>query len=175
MTDAGFGYTRTARALHWLTALALAVQFAIGYAMEAEDGGQGRGRGRGRGGDSGRGRGRGGDDGGYLDDPDTLVKVHVALGLTILVLAALRIVWRRVAGLPPWADQLSTAQRRLAHWTERVLLATLFVIPLSGIALVTSGDDDLVWIHVAGHVVFLAALVAHVGLVVSKRLLPRML
>ena len=130
--------------------LALAAQFAVGYAMDADDGGQGRGRGRGRGGDSGRGRGRGGDDGGYLDDPDTLVKVHVALGLTILVLAVVRVVWRRVAGLPPWAEQLSPAQRRLAHWTERVLLATLFVIPLSGLALVASGDDDLVWIHVAG-------------------------
>ncbi len=172
---AGVGYSPATKALHWLTVLALAAQFAVGYAMDADDGGQGRGRGRGRGGDSGRGRGRGGDGGGYLDDPDTLVKVHVALGLTILVLAVVRVVWRRVAGLPPWAEQLSPGQRRLAHWTERTLLATLFVIPISGLALVLSGEDDLVWIHVAGHVVFLTALVAHVGLVVGKRLLPRML
>lgn len=172
--QAGVGYSPATKALHWLTVLALAAQFAVGYAMGADDGGQGRGRGRGRGGDSGRGRGRGGDGGGYLDDPDTLVKVHVALGLTVLVLALVRVVWRRVAGLPPWAEQLSPGQRRLAHWTERTLLATLFVIPLSGLALVISGDDDLVSIHVAGHVVFLAALVAHVGLVVGKRLLPRM-
>lgn len=165
------GYRGTTKALHWLTVLALAAQFAVGYTMDADD--SGRGRGRGRSGESGRGRG--GDDGGYLDDPDTLVRVHVALGLTILVLAVVRIVWRRVAGLPPWAEQLSPAQRRLAHWTERALLATLFVIPLSGLALVASGDDDIAGIHVAGHVVFLAALVAHVGLVAGKRLLPRML
>ena len=46
---------------------------------------------------------------GYLDDPDTLLKVHVVLGLTILVLAVARVVWRRVAGLPPWAEQLTAA------------------------------------------------------------------
>lgn len=169
------GYHPATKALHWLTVLALAAQFAVGYQMDADDSGRGRGRGRGRGGESGRGRGRGGESGGYLDDPDILLKVHVALGLTILVLAVARVVWRRVAGLPPWAEQLTQTQRRVATWTERVLLMTLFVIPLSGLALVASGDDDLVWLHVTGHVLFLAALLAHVGLVAWRGLLPRML
>ena len=159
--------------LHWLTVLAVAAQFAVGYLMDADD--SGRGRGRGRGGESGRGRGRGGESGGYLDDADTLLKVHIALGATILVLAVARVAWRRVAGLPPWAEQLTPTQRRLATWTERILLGTLFVIPVSGLALVASGEDDLVWLHVAGHVLFLAALLAHVGLVAWRGLLPRML
>jgi cytochrome b561 len=174
ITPAGqAGYRPATKALHWLTVLALAAQFAVGYLMDADE--SGRGRGRGRGGESGRGRGRGGESEGYLDDPDTLVKVHVVLGLTILALAVARVVWRRVAGLPPWAEQLTPAQRRLATWTERVLLLTLFVIPLSGLALVASGDDDLVWLHVTGHVVFLAALLPHVALVAWRGLLPRML
>lgn len=165
------GYRSSQKVLHWLTVLALAAQLAIGYLMDADD--SGRGRGRGRGGDSGRGRG--GDSSGYLDDPDVFVRVHVALGVTILALAVARVVWGRVVGLPPWAEQLTSGQRRLATWTERVLLTTLFVIPLSGLALVASGDDDLVWLHVAGHVVFFVALLAHLGLVVGRGLLPRML
>ena len=165
------GYRPSQKVLHWLTVLALAAQLAIGYLMDADD--SGRGRGRGRGGDSGRGRG--GDSSGYLDDPDVFVRVHVALGVTILALAVARVVWRRVVGLPPWAEQLTSGQRRLATSTERVLLTTLFVIPLSGLALVASGDDDLVWLHVAGHVVFFVALLAHLGLVVGRGLLPRML
>jgi len=168
-------YRPAAKALHWLTVLALALQFAVGYLMDADDSGQGRGRGRGRGEESGRGHGRGGESDGYLDDPDTLVKVHVALGLTILVLAVARVVWRRVAGLPAWAERLTPAQRRVATWTERVLLATLFAIPISGLALVVSGDDDVLWVHVTGHLVFFAALLAHVGLVAWRGLLPRML
>ena len=168
-------YATAVKVLHWLTVLALAAQFAVGYVMDADDSGRGRGRGRGRGGESGRGRGRGGESDGYLDDPDTLLKVHVVLGLSILVLAVARVVWRRVAGLPPWAERLTAGQRRLATWTERVLIATLFVIPLSGLALVVSGDDDVLWLHVAAHVAFFAALVAHVGLVAWRGLLPRML
>ncbi|MFC7363091.1 cytochrome b [Nocardioides astragali] len=164
------GYHPATKALHWLTVLALATQFAVGYQMDANDSGRGRGRG-----ESGRGRGRGGESGGYLDDPDILLKVHVALGLTILGLAVARVGWRRVAGLPPWAEQLRPTQRRVATWTERVLLMTLFVIPLSGLALVAAGDDDLVWLHVTGHVLFLAALLAHLGLVAWRGLLPRML
>lgn len=173
--DVGTGYHPATKALHWLTVLALAVQFAVGYVMDADDSGRGRGRGRGRGAASGRGRDGGGESGGYLDDPDTLLRVHVTLGLTILVLAVARIGWRRVAGLPPWAEQLTPTQWRLATWTERVLLVTLFVIPVSGLVLVASGDDDLVWPHVTGHVLFLAALLAHVGLVAWRGLLPRML
>lgn len=165
------GYRPSQKVLHWLTVLALAAQLAIGYLMDADD--SGRGRGRGRGGDSGRGRG--GDSSGYLDDPDVFVRVHVALGVTILALAVARVAWRRVVGLPPWAEQLTSGQRRFATWTERVLLTTLFVIPLSGLALVVSGDDDLVWLHVAGHVAFFVALLAHLGLVVGRGLLPRML
>lgn len=174
-TDAPTGYRPASKVLHWLTVLVLAAQFAVGYVMEADDSGNGRGRGRGRGGGSGRGRGRGGESEGYLDDPETLLKVHVVLGLTVLALAVARVVWRRVAGLPPWAEQLTAAQRRVATWTERVLLASLFVVPASGLALVATGDDDVLWLHVAAHVTFFAALLVHLGLVAWRGLLPRML
>jgi cytochrome b561 len=135
--------------------------------MDADD--SGRGRGRGRGGESGRGRGRGGD----LDVlDDGWVTAHVALGVSILLLAIVRLWWRRRAGLPPWAPTLSAAERTLAHWTERVLYTLLFAIPATGLWLVLVSDDALA-IHVTTHVGFFVALAAHVGLVLKHQLLDR--
>lgn len=169
------GYGRVAKVLHWLTVAALAAQFTIGYVMEADDGGRGRGRGRGRGGEDGghgRGRGRGGDDDSVLDQGWSLLTAHVALGLAILTLALIRVAWRRVDGLPPWAETLSEGERRFAHVTERVLLTMLFVVPVTGLALVL-GDDDWLALHVTAHVVFFVALAAHVGLVLKHTLVDR--
>ena len=173
-------YTRTSRALHWGTALVLAAQFTVGYLLDDDDGGRGRGRGRGE--DSGRGRGRGGDrdeasgggdDGGPLGlDDDGLLTLHVVLGVTILALAVARVLWRRHAGLPPWAETLSHGERTLAHWTEKALLALLFVIPLTGLWLVLVSDDALT-IHVASHIAFYVALAAHLGLVLKHQLIDR--
>ncbi len=63
-----------------------------------------------------------------------LGEAHVLLGLLILTLAVVRVAWRRHDGLPPWSEHLSDGDRRLVHWTERVLLTLLFVVPLSGSA-----------------------------------------
>ena len=106
--------------------------------------------------------------------------MHVGLGVLIVLLACIRVAWRRLDGLPPWAQTLSPAERRLATVTERAMLVMLFVVPITGLTLVL-GDDDLLPLHVAAHVVFFVALAAHVGLVVkhqvvdSDRLLARML
>lgn len=158
------GYGLVSKTLHWLTVLAVVAQFTVGYLMEDESG-HGRGRGRGEG--SGHGRGRGGED-----DPD-LLWVHVALGVTILVLVVVRLLWRRT-GLPPWAPSLTEGDRRFLHATEVALLGSLVVVPVTGVVLVL-GDDDLLPLHVAAHVAFFAALAAHLTVVLRRRLLPRML
>ena len=166
-------YGRAARALHWATVLAVLAQFSVGYLMEVDDGGRGRGRGR----SGGSGRGRGGEDEGYADVterlaawPGDLLAWHVVLGVTVLLLAVVRLVWRRAHGLPPWAETLSVTERRVAHWTERALLTLLLVVPSSGLALLVVGDD-LVAVHVASHVAFFVALAAHVGLVLKHQAL----
>jgi cytochrome b561 len=170
------GYGRVAKVLHWATVLALLAQLAVGYAMEAGD--SGRGRGRGRSGGPGRGRGRGGEGEGYdvaerlAAWPEDLLAWHVVLGMTVLLLAAARVAWRRGHGLPPWAETLSSTERRVAHWTERALLALLFAIPLTGLSLVVGGDD-LVALHVASHVALFVALAAHLGLVLKHQLVDR--
>ena len=50
-------------------------------------------------------------------------------------------------GLPPWAETLSTAERTLAHWTERALPSSVRC-PLTGLWLVVV-SDDAVTVHVA--------------------------
>jgi cytochrome b561 len=164
------GYGVISKVLHWATALLLVAQFTVGYAMD-DVGGRGRGQGRGEG--SGHGRGRGGAGSDFADVD--LLPVHVTLGVLVIAVALVRVIWRRATDLPPWDERLSARQRVLAHRTELVLLASLFVVPATGLALVLSGEDDLLWLHVSAHVVFFSALLAHLALVLGKRLLPRML
>jgi cytochrome b561 len=157
------------RTLHWLTAAALVAQFTLGYLLDV--GGRGRGRGRGRSGDSGRGRGRGGDDLDIFGD-DAVLTAHVLVGVTILALAMFRLYWRRRTTLPPWAEGLSSAERTIAHWTERALYLLLFVIPLTGLWLVLVSDDALA-VHVASHIAFFLAIAAHLGLVLKHQVVNR--
>lgn len=99
---------------------------------------------------------------------------HVLLGLTIIAVAALRVVWRRTTPLPPWDPRLTRTDRKVLHWAERILLALLFVVPATGIVLVV-GSDDLVGLHIAAHLCFYAALAVHVAVVVRRRVVGRML
>jgi len=104
----------------------------------------------------------------------TLPAVHVLLGLTIMVVAVLRMVWRRTTPLPPWDPRLTSTDRKVLHHVERALLTLLLVVPATGIALVVV-SDDLVPLHVVAHVCFYAALAVHVGVVVRRRVVGRML
>jgi cytochrome b561 len=162
------GYGAVTKTLHWLTVAAVAAQFTVGYSLDV---GGGRGRGRGRGGESGRGRGRGGDSLDVFGD-DTLLTVHVVLGASILVLTAVRLLWRRRSTLPPWAEGLSPFERKLAHRTEQALYVLLFAIPISGLWLVLV-SDDAVGVHIAFHVAFFVVIAAHLGLVLKHQLIDR--
>ena len=168
------GYGLVTKLLHWLTVAALVAQFTIGYLLE-DDSGRGRGRGRGRGGESGHGRGRGGDDDvdlGFASGDDGLLTMHVVVGVSILALAIIRLLWRRNTPLPPWAPALSSAEKVFASWTERVLYLSLFLIPLTGLSLLLI-SDDLLFAHIATHVLFFAALAAHLGLVLKHQFIDR--
>jgi uncharacterized membrane protein len=70
-------------------------------------------------------------------------------------------------GIGHEAKSLSAAERRIAHHTERVLLVMLFVIPPTGLV-VLLGDDDLLGLHIAAHIVFFVALATHLALVLGR-------
>lgn len=170
-----YGYDVVTRLLHWLTVMLLLAQFAVGYGMGTVSEWI-----------------SGTDD---SDADESAVFAHAWLGAAILVLATVRLLWRQIAGLPPWAAQLTERDRRLAHRTEQLLYVLLFVIPVTGLALLfVSGeerdvavdrewhppsalvDDDLLLsAHVLSHIALYLLLVFHIGLAVRRRTLTRMM
>ena len=58
------------------------------------------------------------------------------------------------------------------HWLTFGLLVMLFVIPPTGLV-VLLGDDDLLGLHIAAHIVFFVALATHLGLVLGRGLRGR--
>ncbi|PUB23573.1 cytochrome b561 [Promicromonospora sp. AC04] len=112
--------------------------------------------------------------GDLADGELSLAGWHVLLGLAIVAVGVLRVVWRRTTPLPPWDVRLTATDRTVLHRVERVLLALLFVVPATGIALVV-GSDDLVPLHIAAHLCFYAALAVHLFVVLRRRVVGRML
>lgn len=125
-------------------------------------------------------------------EEDKLLLLHGLLGLLILSIAIVRLIYRLKAGLPPWAPTLTPAERRMAHWTEVVLYSLMFLIPLTGLALLfASGEDWEIWGrewqapyevadddlllagHITTHVLFFIAFLAHIGLVFKHQLVNR--
>jgi cytochrome b561 len=102
----------------------------------------------------------------------SLPALHVVLGLSIIVLALVRMAWRRTTPLPPWAEHLGAGERRLESWLEQVMLGLLVVVPATGLLLVAAGDDWLP-VHVAAQIAFLAAIAGHVALVLRHTVVRR--
>ena len=57
---------------------------------------------------------------------------HKSVGITILALAALRLLWRSANPTPPLPSTLKPYERRLANTSHALLYVLLFALPLSG-------------------------------------------
>ncbi len=57
---------------------------------------------------------------------------HKEIGMTVLLLAILRLIWRYFNTTPVLPDTLKTYERRLAHLTHTLLYLLIFAIPVSG-------------------------------------------
>lgn len=57
---------------------------------------------------------------------------HKWLGITVFLLAALRIAWRHAVSPPPWPEAMPAWQRRAARSTHLALYALMLAVPLSG-------------------------------------------
>ncbi|WP_101924921.1 MULTISPECIES: cytochrome b [Luteimonas] len=71
--------------------------------------------------------------------------LHKSLGLTILALAALRVLWRLYAGAPRPVPGTPAWQARLASLTHVALYALLFALPLSGWTFNSAAGYPLQW------------------------------
>ena len=67
-----------------------------------------------------------------------LTQLHKSIGLTLLVLAVLRLAWRVVNPVPPLPTNLKSYERVLAHVTHIGLYLVIFAIPISGWIMVSA-------------------------------------
>jgi len=108
-------FTLLSRILHWLMAAMLLTMLFIGVSMVAS-----------------------------LSNYHRLVAIHRPLGIMILILAAIRLVNRMFATLPPFPPTMSRPERFVATASERLLYTLLFALPLVGWGMLSAGHYPIV-------------------------------
>lgn len=98
------------RILHWLMAAMLLTMLFIGVAMVAS-----------------------------LGNYHQLVALHRPLGITILILAIIRLINRKFSTLPPFPPTMSSLERLAASWSERLLYTLMILLPLVGWSMLSAG------------------------------------
>jgi cytochrome b561 len=108
-------FTVLMRILHWLTAAMVLAMLGIGVAMVAS-----------------------------LGDYHRLVSIHRPLGIAILIVVVIRFVNRQFSTLPPFPASMSSRERLIAHASEVLLYALLFVLPLIGWGMLSAARFPIV-------------------------------
>ncbi|HYM02308.1 MAG TPA: cytochrome b [Stellaceae bacterium] len=99
------GYDAVHKLFHWLVFVLVAVQFTIGWRMPEI----------------------------HRDTkPDGAIAWHLAVGATILAVAALRLAWRLYRPVPLLRDGVPPWEQRIAAWTHGLLYVLLFAMLLLG-------------------------------------------
>lgn len=70
---------------------------------------------------------------------------HKSVGLTIMVLALLRLLWRSTNPTPPLPPTLKPYERSLARVTHALLYILLFALPLSGWTMSSARGFPVSW------------------------------
>jgi cytochrome b561 len=114
-------YDNAAIALHWLVALLIFAVFPLGV---------------------------------YMHDlplsPATLqlYSYHKWMGITVLLLAVLRVVWRFTHTPPALPEGMPRWQKAASHGTHHLLYLLLFAVPLSGWVMSSAKGYQTVWFGV---------------------------
>jgi cytochrome b561 len=110
-------YNGVAIAIHWLTAVAIVTQFALGWTMIS------------------------------LRPPSylhfTLHQWHKSIGITILALSVLRLLWRLLHRQPPLPATMPTWEKRVAKLSHVTLYVLLIALPISGWAVVSASPLNI--------------------------------
>ena len=109
-------YTAVAKSLHWLIAVLIFVMFPLAWTM--------------------------GDFSGV--QKFRLYNLHKSIGITILALMTLRLFWRSVQAAPALPASAPKWERTVAYLGHFALYAALFVMPLSGWAMISASDKPSV-------------------------------
>lgn len=111
-------YRAPAKALHWITAVAVVTLLALGLWMTG------------------------------LPIGLTKLEAyawHKWIGLTVLVLTVGRIAWRWHAPPPPLPNTVTRWERRLAPFSHAALLVLLLALPITGWLMSSAGGVDVYW------------------------------
>ncbi|MCV2367517.1 cytochrome b [Roseateles oligotrophus] len=113
-------YSAVAMALHWLLALAIVGSLGLGLYMS---------------------------DLPFSPSRLKLYNWHKWAGVSILLLSALRLLWR-LTHRPPADLPMPALQARAAHLTHALLYALFFAVPLAGWAYSSAAGFPIVWFGV---------------------------
>jgi cytochrome b561 len=113
--DSSARFPRSMRVLHWLLAVLLLCMLFIGALMVTS----------------------------LLDYP-RLLALHRPLGISILLLAIIRLVNRKRSALPPFPVTMSKRERQIASWSERLLYGLMIGLPLVGWGMLSAGSTPIV-------------------------------
>ncbi|MDR5773628.1 MULTISPECIES: cytochrome b [unclassified Caballeronia] len=104
------------RALHWLMAICILAMLFIGVGMVST----------------------------VRPDYLTLVSIHKPLGVTILVLALIRLVVRLLRGAPPLPANMPEPMKLAAHLSHLAFYALMIGLPLIGYGMLSAADYPVV-------------------------------
>ncbi len=108
-------YSTVARTLHWIIALLIVANLALGFAHDA------------------------------LPKDWAVMPVHKSIGLTVLALTLVRIGWRLTHRAPPLPAAMPGWERGAAQATHFAFYALMLLLPLSGWIMSSAGDRPLNW------------------------------
>lgn len=113
-------YTLPARALHWLTALAIIAAFALGITTDNMEG--------------------------FSMQKLKLINYHKWIGIAVLLLVALRLLWRLSHRPPALPANMASWEKQVAHLTHIVLYVLMFAVPLGGWLYSSAKGYPVVWL-----------------------------
>lgn len=110
-------YDQVAIAIHWVTAAAIVIQFALGWTMIS------------------------------LRPPSylhfSLHQWHKSIGISILVLSLMRLLWRVLHRPPPLPATMPAWEKRAAKASHAMLYVLLIALPISGWAVVSASPLNI--------------------------------
>jgi cytochrome b561 len=94
------------------------------------------------------------------DGPAALL--HIAIGITVLVLAMIRLAVRLIRGVPPAHDDKPRVINWLGHATHLALYGFIFAMPVTGALAWFAGLELSAEIHELGRLVIIPLIALHV-------------
>ena len=138
------GYSTLQVALHWTVVVLVAFQLLVSQGMEAAY--------------------RASKSGGALASDDrTLAYLHIAVGVTVLILMLIRFTLRKTRGVPPPPKDDPAPMRLLADGIHWLIYALLILLPLSGAAAWFAGAEPAAQGHEFLQTVLIYAIAMHVA------------